>query len=57
MKNCWMQFFIGIYPLSIEIHKAKITSVVANDYSIWIEHGDYFKDEILSKYFCYICIA
>jgi hypothetical protein len=57
MKNCWMKLFVRIDPLPIEIHHAKVAAIIADYYSIWIQHRDYFEDKIFSKYLGDICIT
>lgn len=38
-----MKFFVGVDPLTIEIDLGEIASVVADDYTIDVEHRDYLE--------------
>jgi hypothetical protein len=39
----------GLNPLSIEISSKQVTPIISVDNSIYIKHGDYSKDEIISE--------
>jgi hypothetical protein len=41
-----MQLFVGIDPLPIKIYQTEVATVVADNYSIGVEHRHYLEDEV-----------
>ena len=52
----WMQDLAGSFPPPIKITSSQRTPVVSIDYTIWIEHRDHFKHEVLSQEFGLIIV-
>ena len=57
MIDGWMELFVRIDPLPIEIHKIEVAAIVSNDDSIGVEHRYNLKDEVLSEYFGDVGVA
>ncbi len=45
-----MQLFIRINPLPIEVNSSQITSCVSINDTIWIQHWDNLKYEVVTEY-------
>lgn len=56
MINFWMKFFIGIYPLSIQINPSKWISIIATDNTIRIHARYEYKSIKPSKVFSFMPI-
>ena len=52
-----MELFAGIDPLPIKVHACEITSVVAIDHTIDVQHRHNFENEVLTEYLSYGRIA
>ena len=45
----WVELAGASNPLSVKICAHQRTSVVANDYAVWILHWDYFENKSVAK--------
>ena len=50
---CWVELDVWSNKLSVQVIAREWCSVVADNYSIWISHRDYFKDDSLSEFYCF----
>ena len=50
-------FGAGRRVLPIHVVEGEAAPVVANDYSIWIEHGDHLEDVLVSEHFGLVVVA
>lgn len=45
----WSYMRLRVFPLPVQIVAVKVASRIAHNNSIWIQHGDYFDNEILQQ--------
>ena len=44
------------YPLTVEIQSTERCPIISNEYSIWVEHRDNLKHEVVPQVLCYFII-
>lgn len=47
--NGWVQYFIWELPATVQVAPSKGTSVVTVNYSVRVQHRNYFEDKIVSE--------
>lgn len=45
-----VQLFIRVNPLPIKVNLCEVTSIVADDHTVDVEHRYYFEQEVLPQY-------
>ena len=48
--NLWVQQLRGVRPSAVQVSANEVASVVAIDDTVWVEHGDDLKDELVSEH-------
>ena len=52
-----VEFAGGADPLTVKVLAHERASIVANDYSIWVQHWNYFEDEGVAEELCLWIVA
>jgi hypothetical protein len=47
--NSRVLFFIGVYPLAVEVDPQQVRAVVALNYAVGVEHRNNLENEVLAE--------